>query len=118
MKAIRLITTPISNTHADKSFVLNYRKEYLGMVEIIPEGITASQMGAAVKVAEKLRQASDNAMLFLEDSEWEYLKARAEGYKFQIVAAEIIEMVDAVKQAKDADSPHLKGEKKDKAASA
>lgn len=116
MKAIRLIETSVTNSAAAENFRLNYKKEFLAMVEIVPEGVTTSQMANAIKVAEALRKASIGSLLILEDSEWEYLKGRAEAYKFHLVCVEVVAMVDAVKNAQDYEAPHLTGEPKGKSA--
>lgn len=115
MKAIRLIETPVTNSAAAENFRLNYKKEFLAMVEIVPEGVTTSQMSAAIKVADALRKASIGSLLILEDSEWEHLKGRAEAYKFSLVCPEVVTMVDDVKNAENYEAPHLDGKKTAKA---
>lgn len=115
MKAIRLIETPVTNSAAAENFRLNYKKEFLAMVEIVPEGVTTSQMSAAIKVADALRKASIGSLLILEDSEWEHLKGRAEAYKFSLVCPEVVDMVDAVKNAENYEAPHLDSKKSAKA---
>lgn len=119
MKRLKLITVPVrSNSQVPEDFELSYRKELLRMVEIIPEGATASQMGVAIKVARKLRDTADGCLVFLEDSEHEYLRDKARAFKFTLAAAEIVEMVDAIEQAETCDAPHLIGDEKAKTADA
>lgn len=110
MKRIKLISTPITNTNAPEGFLLDYRREFLRLVEIISEGITATQMGAAISVARKLQQTWEGDYLLLEEHEWEYLRARLSSAKFTIVAPEIVVMVSAVEFAEDVDAQHLQRE--------
>ena len=116
MRAVRLIETPVTNSAAGDQFRLNYKKEFLAMVEIVPEGMTTSQMGSAIKIGETLRKTSLDSLLILEDADWEYLRQRAEAHRFSLVCPEVVAMVDAIKNAEKYEAPHLNGEKKEKAA--
>ena len=100
MKRIRLIKTEISNTQAPPDFLLDYRKEFLRLVELAPEGLTVSQMDVAIKVARKLWDCG-NPEILLEDAEWQYLLDRLKSARFNLVAPEIVEMVRSVEQAQD-----------------
>lgn len=108
MKQIKLIETSITNSNAPADFKLSYKKEFLRLVEIIPEGATASQMGSLIKVSEKLMKCPEDGTLYLEDAEWETLKGKLESAKFNIVAPEIVAMVEVVKKAEDSEAPHLR----------
>lgn len=110
MKRIKLISTPLTNTNVPEGFLLDYRREFLRLVELIPEGITAMQMGAAISVARKLQQTEEGGYLLLEEHEWEYLRARLSAAKFTMAAPEIVVMVSAVELAKDVDASHLQRE--------
>jgi hypothetical protein len=101
LKQINLIQTPITNTQAPEGFILDYRGELLRIVEVIPEGATASQMGAAISIAKKLQDAP-GGVLVLENSEWEYLKAKVSAARFIFAAPEIVAMVVAVENAAEA----------------
>jgi hypothetical protein len=101
MKRIKLIKTEISNTQAPIDFVLDYRREFLRLVELAPEGLTVSQMDTAIKVARKLVHCEGQEIL-LEDAEWKYLLDRLKGARFNLVAPEIVEMVLSVERAEDA----------------
>lgn len=114
MKKIKIVETEITNSQAPEGFLLNYRREFLRIVEFIPEGATASQMGAAIRIARKLDQCSPGQWLYLEDAEWEYLKNKAAAARFTFAAPEIVAMVEAVQHAEEAEAPHLAGEKQDK----
>ena len=107
MKRIKLVETKITNSQAPADFLLDYRREFLRLVEIVPEGITASQMGSAIRLSKKLQYCAPGNYLYLEDAEWEYLKNKVTTAKFNFVASEIVAMVDAVVQADDAMAPHL-----------
>lgn len=109
MKKIKLITTHIkSNSQVPEDFELSYRREFLRIVEIIQEGVTASQMGVAINVARKLQDTPDNSVVYLEDSEHEYLLNKARAFKFMLVASEIVEMIAAIEQAEPCHAPpHL-----------
>jgi hypothetical protein len=107
MKKISLLEAKITNSQAPKNTPLNYRNEFLRLAELVPEGITASQMGVAIKLASKLQGATTGQDLYLEDAEWEYLKKKLENAKFNFVAPEIVAMVDSVVKAEDAVAPHL-----------
>jgi len=111
MKEIKLEKTPITNNSAPEGFILDYKAEFLRIVEVIPEGITASQMGTAIKIAEALKATPAGESLILEDAEAEYLSNRMRMYKFQFVAPELVKMVEAVTEAKTITAPHLKSEK-------
>lgn len=110
MKLIKLLSTPITNTNAPEGFLLDYRHEFLRLVELAPEGITATQMGAAIGAARKLQQAQTGDFLLLEGAEWEYLKARLGAAKFSLIAPEIVVMVAAVEMAEDIDAQYLQCE--------
>ncbi len=111
MKEIELKKTPITNSSAPEGFMLDYKAEFLRIVEVIPEGITASQMGVAIKIAEALKATPAGEALILEDAEADYLANRLRLYKFQFVAPELVAMVEAVTEAKIVTTPHLKSEK-------
>ena len=100
MKRIKLIKTEISNTQAPADFLLDYRREFLRLVELAPEGLTVSQMDAAIKVARKLFR-SETEEILLEDAEWKYLLDRLKSARFNLVAPEIVEMVRSVEQASE-----------------
>jgi hypothetical protein len=100
MKLIKLIQTEITNTQAPVDFLLDYRREFLRLVEIAPEGLTVTQMDVAIKLARKLHNYGDWEIL-LEDAEWEYLLNRLKSARFNLVAPEIVEMVKSVEQAQD-----------------
>lgn len=111
MKRFKLITTQVtSNSQVPEAFELNYRKEFLRMIEIAPEGTTVSQMGTAIKVAKKLQDTPDDGTVFLEDAEHEYLLGKARAFRFTLIAAEIVEMIEAVEKAETCEAPHLKRE--------
>ena len=107
MKQIKLITTPITNSQAPADFALNYRNEFLRLVEIAAEGLTVSQMAVAIKVASKL-QSTPIGNLYLEDTEWEYLRGKLSAAKWNFIAPEIVAMVEAVEKAETCEAPHLK----------
>lgn len=101
MKRINLIKTQITNSQA-RDFILDYRAEFLAIIETVPEGITASQMGTAIKIASKL-QNYERTEIFLEDAEWDYLKNKVVNARFQRIAPEIVAMVEAVENAATVD---------------
>ena len=107
MKQIKLIETPITNSQAPEGFKLNYRTEFLRILEIVPEGATVSQMGAAIKIVDKLNNTQIGHALFLEDAEHAYLKAKLDAARFIFVAPEIVAMVEAVANAEGCEAPHL-----------
>ena len=98
MKKIKLIQTEITNTQAPEGFILDYRREFLRLVEISPEGLTISQMDTAIKVARKLQSYGELEIL-LEDAEWQYLLDRLKAARFNLIAPEIVEMVRSVERA-------------------
>lgn len=100
MKRIRLIKTEISNSQAPSDFILDYRREFLRLVELAPEGLTVSQMDTAIKIARKLFH-SETETILLEDAEWKYLLDRLKSARFNLVAPEIVEMVKSVEQASE-----------------
>lgn len=110
MKRIKLIKTEISNTQAPPDFILDYRREFLRLVELAPEGLTVSQMDVAIKVARKLFR-SETEEILLEDAEWKYLLDRLKSARFNLVAPEIVEMVKSVEQAIEAEIEEAKSAK-------
>lgn len=101
MKRITLIETKITNSQTPADFTLDYQREFLRLVEMVPEGITASQMGTAIKLAQKLQHAQTGDQIILEDAEWEYLNGKLAAAKFSFIAPEIVRMVESVAQAED-----------------
>ena len=55
---------------------------------------------SAIRVIDRLQKAPEVGSVSLEDADWETLKARVEAAKFQVVASEIVEMVENVTNAK------------------
>lgn len=108
MKVIQLKVTTLTNSSVPADFELNYKKEFLRMIEVMPEGVTASQMGTHIKVASKLQALSEEGKLFLEDAEWMLLKDKLTSAKFNFIAPEIVAMVEAVEKAEEAETPHLR----------
>ena len=114
MKQIKLIKTKVTNTALNKQqpdFELDYKTEFLRLVEIMPDGIQASQMGTAIKVAGKLINTPPGEFLILEDAEMDYLRDRLKAARFQFTAPEVVAMVEAVENAETVTAPHLKSEK-------
>lgn len=103
MRRIDLITTTITNSQAPADFCLSYRSEFLRLLEIIPEGITATDMVALLDVIRKLQDAKETSTMWLEENEWTTLRDRVKEARFTIVAPQIVEMVNAVTTAPKAD---------------
>ena len=99
MKTIQLKTVTVNNSAVPAGFTLNYRREYLQLLEVAPDGLTVGEMGDLIRVIVKLRALEDDGLLRLEDSEWTAFKARVEKAKFQFVAAEIVDLISAVTNA-------------------
>ena len=108
MKKIQLLSVPVTNSQAAKDFELDYRFEFLRLVEVVPEGITISEMGDAIKIADKLRIAQTGSTVYLEDAEHAYLLNRVKNFRFQLVCREIYDMLESLKNAVTEDAPHLK----------
>lgn len=108
MRAIKLFETTITNSQVPPEFKLSYRKEFLRLVDLIPEGVTAAQMKSALKVSAALSKTPEDGTLYLEDADWEYLKGKISAAKWTFVAPEIVEMVEAVELATEVEAPHLK----------
>lgn len=99
MKTIQLKTVTVNNSAVPAGFTLNYRREYLQLLEVAPDGLTVGEMGDLIRVIVKLRALEDDGLLRLEDAEWTAFKARVEKAKFQFVAAEIVDLISAVTNA-------------------
>lgn len=100
---MRQIELKICTINSGSRFVgaeLNYKKEYLQILEMAPEGITVPEMARLIRVIDRLQKAPEVGSVSLEDADWETLKARVEAAKFQVVASEIVEMVENVTNAK------------------
>jgi len=111
MRSIKLQKVNLTNSQVPDDFELNYRKELLRLVEIVPEGSTITAMKEALKAQEVLSKASDTALIFLEDSTWEFLRSKVNAEKWRFVAVELVDFNNAINDAKECDAPHLKQEK-------
>ena len=96
MKHIQLKTVTVNNSAVPAGFTLNYRREYLQLLEVAPDGLTVGEMGDLIKVIQKLRAIEDDGLLRLEDAEWNAFKSRVERAKFQFVASEIVDLISTV----------------------
>lgn len=101
MKSIQLKTFQLAITGMSP-VTISYRREFLNMLEVIPEGLTIAQMGDMIKIIDKLRALTDEDILRLEPTEWEALKTRVTQAKFSFVSADLVAMVNAVLEAADA----------------
>jgi hypothetical protein len=99
MRRLDLINTAITHSSAPKDFSLSYRTEFLRVLEIIPEGITATNMVALLDVIRKLQDAKETSTVWLEEAEWTTLRDRVKEARFTIVAPQIVEMCNAVVNA-------------------
>lgn len=111
MKRIHLKTVKLTNSQLPEDFEFDYKRELLQIIEIVPEGITTSQMASALKVQEKLRNADKS--FYLEDADWEWLKGKVTAHKWRFIAAEIIDFQKAITEAPTEDAPHLVPPKED-----
>lgn len=100
---LKTVTLQLENLKEE----LSYKKLFLQLVEVFPEGIRASEMGDAISISKKLQNATDDGSIFLENSEHSYLCTRFDNHRFGIAAPEIIEMREALFKAKDVETPHL-----------
>lgn len=108
MKTIKLLTVKVtSNMDLPKDTELEYKKEFLRLVQVFPEGATIDEMRRYTKLNKKLRDAAPDSTLYLEDAECDLLAARLKSARFNFFSEEVIEMVDAVLQAKETEAPHL-----------
>ena len=64
-------------------------------------GVNIGEMRTRLKLLDKIEAA--NGSLTLEDSEYQSLRALAEQFQFALVHKELLEAVDDVMQAKDAE---------------
>jgi len=106
MKRIFLTSVKLTNSQLPEEFEFDYKKELLQIIEIIPEGVTTSQMASALKVQGKLRNAHES--VFLEDAEWEFLKSKVANHKWRFIAPEIVEFEKAITEAIEEEPVHLK----------
>jgi len=111
MKRIHLKTVKLTNSQLPEDFEFDYKRELLQIIEIVPEGITTSQMASALKVQEKLRNADKS--FYLEDADWEWLKNKVTAHKWRFIAAEILDFQKAISDALTEDAPHLVPPKED-----
>ncbi len=99
MKRINLKICTVNNSAVPAGFELNYRREYLQLLEVAPDGVTVSEMAKLIRVIDRLKIAEDSGSILLEDADWQTLRERVEAAKFQFVAAEIVELVENVTNA-------------------
>jgi hypothetical protein len=104
MKQFELKVVPIDGDSAGRR--LNYRDELSALVKNFPDGVSIAEMGDAIAIAQKLRNAKDESTIFLEDAEHAYLIARMANNRFTIAAQEIVDMSRALSEAKPVSMPH------------
>lgn len=94
MKIVPLKIVPItSNEFAMKhGFSLDYQREFLGLVERFPQGITIEQMTRFQSLNRALRAAEGKAEVVLEDADAELLEQRLKAATFTFYAEEIFRM--------------------------
>lgn len=76
---------------------IDYRRQFISLLEYVPEGATVLELSLLVSVAQKLNRASD--VVTLDESEWTVLKQRLEATKFNIVNQGVLDMVRAILDA-------------------
>lgn len=105
MKRIILKTVKLTNSQLPEDFEFDYKKELLQIIEIVPEGVTTSQMASALKIQAKLRNANES--FYLEDADWQWLNSKVAAHKWRLIASEIIDFVKAISDAPEEETPHL-----------
>lgn len=95
MKSITLKTVTVETSNGP--LMLDYRRQFIGLLEYVPEGATVNELAALVGVAQKLARSSDSVTL--DNEEWHTLKTRIEATKFSIVNQGVVEMIQAVLEA-------------------
>ncbi|MCI0353075.1 MAG: hypothetical protein L0Z53_26950 [Acidobacteriales bacterium] len=103
MRRIKLIETSVTNSAVPADFRLSYKTEFLRLCEISAEGMTISQMGDAIAVAKKIRDAEIGDTVSLENAEWEFLKSKLQSNRWTLISPEVVEMVKAVEAAESFD---------------
>lgn len=111
MRSIKLQKVTLTNSQVPDDFEFSYKKELLRLVEIVPEGSTITAMKEALKAQEILSNASGTATIFLEDSTWEFLRAKVNAEKWRFVAKELLDFNNAINDAPECEAPHLRQEK-------
>lgn len=101
MKVINLKVVPMLHSSLPSDFILNYKNEYLRLLDVVPEGVTVVELADLVAVINKLKASNDEDTLKLQESEWNALKKRVESTKFNLIAPEILQMCQAVINATD-----------------
>lgn len=71
----------------------------LAILETAPGGMDIGEVRRAIRVMDKVEQATD--VLVLEDAEYEYLKARFAQTKFVRVTRELVDLADRLDGATD-----------------
>jgi len=79
--------------------VLDYKTQFVNLLEFVPEGVSINELSTLVSVAQKLRRASDSVEL--DTQEWTTLKSRLEATKFTMVTQEVVDMIRAVTEAEE-----------------
>lgn len=102
MRVIDLKVVPMSHPSLPDDFTLNYKNEYLRLLDVVPEGVTVVELADLVAVISKLKASNDEGTLKLEESEWSAIKKRVESAKFNLIAPEILHMCQAVINASEA----------------
>lgn len=111
MKKLELKVIPIKDDADGR--ILNYRDQLAALVKNFPDGgISVAEMGDAIAIARKLRDAKDGDTIFLEDAEHDYLVKRMAQNRFTIAAQEIVDMAKALSEAPAVSIPHIVNSKK------
>lgn len=97
MKSIYLKRVEIETSNG--MIVLDYKTQFVNLLEFVPEGVSINELSTLVSVAQKLRRASDSVEL--DTQEWTTLKSRLEATKFTMVTQEVVDMIRAVTEAEE-----------------
>jgi len=107
MKSFKLQKRTLTNSQLTENFEFNDKRELLQIVELSAEGLTVGAMKSALKVQAALSGVSDEGRVYLEDADHEWLKDKVENHRWRLIAPEIVHFVEGIKNAKEAEAPHL-----------
>ena len=98
MKYIKLTTTTIDVN--SQSIPFDYHKAIYDIVKIAPEGLDIDNLKKRLRILDSLERAGE--YLILEDSDYNLLCDLVQRNKWNIVAKEIVDFCEAIKNAPSA----------------
>ena len=98
MRRIELKTITVAEPIEGMPSVIDYREQFITVLRLPLQGMTIDQMELPLRILPKLR--ASNGTVALEEEEHKYLLDRLNAMQFRVVMPELVEMRNAVKDAR------------------